>query len=210
MLLINGRPLAINYVAENAPAIIEGWYLGQEQGTAVSNVIFGKTNPGGKLTATIPKSVGQLPVYYNHKPIVHERSFVEGSYAPMYPFGFGLSYTSFEYGNPILAKETIRKNETVSISVNVTNTGDRSGDEIIQMYLRDKVSSVTRPVKELKGFERITLEKGETKTVVFDITPEKLQFFDLNMNRVVEPGEFEIMIGPNSQDVQSQILTVIK
>ncbi len=210
VLLINGRPLAINYVAENAPAIIEGWYLGQEQGTAVSNVVFGKINPGGKLTVTIPKSVGQLPVYYNHKPIVHERSFVEGPYAPLYPFGHGLSYTSFSYGIPKLAKQKIKVGESVSISVDITNSGSRSGDEIVQMYIRDNVSSVTRPVKELKGFERISLEKGQTKSVVFDISPEKLQFYDLNMERVVEPGDFEIMIGTNSQNTQSQTLTIIQ
>lgn len=210
VLLINGRPLAINYLAENAPAILEGWYLGQEQGTAVANILFGDTNPGGKLTATIPKSVGQLPVYYNHKPIVHERSFVEGPYAPLYPFGFGLSYTSFSYSNLKLRSNNIKAGESTTISVDVTNIGNRSGDEIVQMYIRDKVSSVTRPVKELKGFERISLKKGETKTVSFEITKEKLQFYDINMNRVVEPGEFDLMVGTNSQNFQTLTLTVIK
>lgn len=210
VLLINGRPLAINYVAENVPAIIEGWYLGQEQGTAVANVFFGNTNPSGKLTATIPRSVGQLPVYYNHKPIVHERSFVEGSYAPLFPFGYGLSYTTFKYSNVKLNKTEALIGETVLVSVDVTNTGQISGNEIVQMYIRDKVSSVTRPMKELKGFERISLKKGETKTVTFEITPEKLQFFDIDMNRVVEPGEFDIMIGNNSNDLTTVTLTLKK
>ena len=208
VLLINGRPLAVNYLANNAPALIEGWYLGQEQGNAVANVLFGLANPGGKLTVTIPRSVGQLPVYYNHKPIVHERSFVEGPYSPLYPFGYGLSYTTFEYSNLQLNKSVVANGEPVTVSVDVTNTGDVAGDEIVQMYIRDKVSSVTRPVKELKGFERISLEKGETKTVSFDVTKEKLQFYDIDMKRVVEPGEFAIMVGTNSQEYQTTLLTV--
>lgn len=210
VLLINGRPLAINYLAENAPAIIEGWYLGQEQGTAVANVLFGKVNPGGKLTATFPRSVGQLPVYYNHKPIVHERSFVEGSYSPLFPFGFGLSYTTFEYSNFKVNKAKVISGEPVVVSVEVTNSGDREGDEIVQLYIRDKVSSVTRPVKELKDFKRISLAKGETKTVEFTITADKLQFYNLDMKRVVEPGEFEVMVGKNSVDYLSEIFEVIR
>lgn len=210
VLLINGRPLSINYIAEKAPAILEGWYLGQEQGTAVANIIFGKTNPSGKLTVTIPRSVGQLPVYYNHKPIVHERSFVEGPYSPLYPFGFGLSYTTFQYSNLIINKDTISIGEPVFASVDITNIGDRSGTETAQLYIRDKVSSVTRPVKELKGFERIILEKGETKTVQFEIKKEHLQFYDIDMNRVVEPGEFDIMVGGNSQDLMIKLLVVKK
>jgi beta-glucosidase len=210
VLLINGRPLAINFLAQNAPAIIEGWYLGQEQGTAVTNVLFGKTNPGGKLTATIPKSVGQLPVYYNHKPIVHERSFVEGSYAPLYPFGFGLSYTTFKYSNLKLSTDKTDMSEPVYATVDVTNTGNRSGDEIAQLYIRDKVSSVTRPMKELKGFERISLAKGETKTVRFEITKEKLQFFNVAMQRIVEAGEFDLMVGTSSEKFDTVTLTVTK
>ena len=200
VLLINGRPLAINYVAENAPAILEGWYLGQEQGNAVAKVVFGETNPSGKLTVTIPRSVGQLPVYYNHKPIVHERSFVEGPYSPLFPFGFGLSYTTFKYDKVRLNKDTISVRDSVKVSVEVTNTGTCAGDEIAQLYIRDEVSSVTRPVKELKGFHRIPLEKGETNTVSFTITSEELQFYDANMDRVVEPGAFNLMIGGSSQD----------
>lgn len=210
VLLINGRPLAINFLAEQAPAILEGWYLGQDQGTAVARMLFGEVNPGGKLTATIPRSVGQLPVYYNHKPIVHERSFVEGPYSPLFPFGYGLSYTSFSYGKPSLSKDTIHTGESVQVSVTVTNTGNLQGDEIVQLYIRDKVSSVTRPVKELKDFARIPLEKGESREVVFNLSPEKLQFYNLKMERVVEPGDFEIMVGTNSENIQSISLTVIK
>ena len=209
VLLVNGRPLAINYLAENAPAIIEGYYLGQEQGTAVANVLFGKVNPAGKLTATFPRSVGQLPVYYNHKPIVHERSFVEGPYSPLYPFGFGLSYTRFDYANLKIDRPKARIGEPVKVSVEVTNTGDRKGDEIVQLYIRDKVSSVTRPVIELKDFRRISLEKGETKTVEFTITPEKLQFYNLEMKRVVEPGEFLVMAGTSSVDYLSDTFEII-
>lgn len=209
VLLVNGRPLAINYLAENAPAIIEGYYLGQEQGTAVANVLFGKVNPGGKLTATFPRSTGQLPVYYNHKPIVHERSFVEGSYSPLFPFGFGLSYTTFEYSNLTISSKKVIAGEAIQITIDVKNTGAREGDEVVQLYIRDKVSSVTRPVKELKDFKRITLAKGETKTVTFTITADKLWFHDINMERVVEPGEFEIMVGGNSVECLSDIFEVV-
>jgi len=209
VLLINGRPLAVNYLAENAPAIIEGWYLGQEQGRAVANVLFGDVNPSGKLSVTIPRSVGQLPVYYNHKPIVHERSFVEGSYSPLYPFGYGLSYTTFSYDSARLDRDEIINGEAATISVDVTNTGSVAGTEIVQLYIRDDVSSVTRPVKELKDFERIYLEPGQTKTVSFKITSDKLQFFDINMERVVEPGTFTLMIGESSEKFLRQSLTVI-
>jgi beta-glucosidase len=208
VLLINGRPLAVNYLAENAPAIIEGWYLGQEQGTAVANVIFGKVNPSGKLTATFPRSVGHLPVYYNHKPILHERSFVEGPYSPLFPFGLGLSYTKFKYSNLKFISKKVAVGEPVIVSVDVTNTGDRDGVEVVQLYIHDKVSSVTRAVKELKDFKRISLAKGETKTVKFTITSDKLQFYNLDMKRVVEPGEFEVMVGGNSVETLNEIFEV--
>ncbi len=200
VLLLNGRPLTINYVAENVPAILEGWYLGQETGTAVADVLFGKVNPGGKLPITFPRSVGQIPSYYNKKPsqVVYDYVFVDNS--PLYPFGFGLSYTTFEYNNLKLTNDVITLDQATEITVDVTNTGSVIGDEVVQMYIRDKVSSVTRPVKELKGFKRITLAPGETKTVTLSITPEKLQFYDINMDRVVEPGEFEIMVGTSSVD----------
>ena len=197
VLLINGRPITANYVAENVPALLEGWYLGQETGTAVADVLFGKVNPSGKLSITIPKNVGQLPAYYSKKPSRH-RSYVNSDMTPLFPFGFGLSYTTFEYGKPGLSKPEIHKNENLKASVEVKNSGTYKGDEIIQLYIHDKVSSVTRPIMELKDFARISLNPGESKKVEFTITPAKLQFYNREMKRVVEPGEFEVFIGPSS------------
>jgi beta-glucosidase len=198
VLLINGRPLSINELATNAPAILEGWYLGQEQGTAVARVLFGDVNPGGKLTVTIPRSVGDLPVYYNHKPLVHEHPYVSGPYSPLYPFGHGLSYTTFRYGKLQVSPAKAKIGQPVTVSVEVSNVGDCAGDEVVQLYLRDSVSSVSRPVKELKDFRRIALASGETKTVSFQVTSDKLQFYNMEMRRVVEPGEFQVMVGASS------------
>lgn len=203
VLLINGRPQSTNYLSEKAPAMLEGWYLGQEQGTAVANVIFGKVNPSGKLAVTIPRHVGQLPVYYNRKPYIHESPYINGEYSPLYPFGFGLSYTTFKYSNLKLSKNKIMVGESVKVTVEVSNSGDVDGVEIVQLYIRDRVSSVTRPAQELKDFKRISLAKGETKTVEFSITPDKLQFFNIDMKRVIEPGEFEVQVGRNSTDYLS-------
>ena len=199
-LLINGRPITINYVAEVVPAILEGWYLGQETGTAVADVLFGKVNPSGKLSVTFPKNIGQLPVYYSKKPS-RNRSYINSDMTPLFPFGFGLSYTHFTYGKPELSKSEIRRNENLVATVLVTNDGKYPGDEIVQIYIRDKVSSVTRPVMELKDFAKITLNPGESKKVEFIITPEKLQFYNREMKRVVEPGEFEVFVGSSSVDV---------
>jgi len=203
VLLVNGRPISINELAETAPAILEGWYLGQEQGAAVANVIFGKANPGGKLTVSIPRSVGDLPVYYNHKPLVHEHNYISGKFSPLYPFGHGLSYTRFNYDGLTVSPATAKVGESVTASIKVTNTGDRQGDEIVQLYLRDVIGSVTRPLMELKDFQRIPLAPGETRTVSFTITPDKLQFYDIDMRRVVEPGEFKVMVGASSVDYQT-------
>ncbi len=208
VLLINGRPITANYVAENVPAILEGWYLGQETGTAVADVLFGKVNPSGKLSITIPKNVGQLPAYYSKKPSRY-RSYVNSDMTPLFPFGYGLSYTTFEYGKPELNKTEIHNNENVKASVIVKNTGNDKGDEIIQLYIHDKVSSVTRPIMELKDFSRITLNPGESKKVEFTITPDKLQFYNHEMKRVVEPGEFEVLIGPSSDKVTAVNFKVI-
>ena len=209
VLLLNGRPLTINYIAENVPAILEGWYLGQETGTAVADVLFGKVNPGGRLPITFPRSVGQIPCYYNKKPsqVVYGYTFADSS--PLYPFGFGLSYTTFEYKNLKVTQNTISPDQETEVTVEVTNTGNVSGDEVVQMYIRDVISSVTRPVKELKGFKRITLDPGETKTITLSITPEKLQFYNINMERVVEPGEFEIMVGTNSVEYITAPLRIV-
>lgn len=211
VLLFNGRPLSINYVAQNVPVIFECWYLGQECGHAVADVLFGDVNPGGKLPITIPRSVGHLPVFYNHKPSAR-RGYLFDDVSPLYPFGFGLSYTTFTFANVRLSKKKIGIKGATQVLVDVTNTGKRAGTEVVQMYVRDLVSSVTRPVKELKGFQKISLKPRETQTVALDITPESLAFYDVNMKYVVEPGEFEIMVGSSSrdQDLQKTILTVSK
>jgi len=200
VLLINGRPLAANELAATAPAIIEGWYLGQEQGTAVANVLFGNVNPSGKLTVSVPRSVGHLPVYYNHKPLVHEHEYIGEKYSPLYPFGHGLSYTTFAYQNLTVSPTTAVAGQPLTATVEITNTGDRAGDEIVQCYIRDMVGSVSRPVKELKDFKRISLAPGEVRQVSFTITPEKLQFYNIDMERVVEPGTFQVMVGTSSAD----------
>ncbi len=201
--LFNGRPLAIRNLSEKASAIYECWYLGQETGRAVAEVLFGDYNPGGKLPITIPLSAGHIPAYYNYKPSAR-RGYLFDTTTPLYAFGYGLSYTQFEFGKPNLEKKNIKLNETTCVSVDITNTGKVTGDEVVQMYIRDKVSSVTRPVKELKGFQRITLKPGETKTVTMEITPEQLAFYNIDMQYTVEPGEFEIMVGNSSQDKDLQ------
>ncbi len=201
--LFNGRPLSVRNLAQKLPVIFECWYLGQETGQAIAEVLFGDINPGGKLPITIPRSAGHLPAYYNYKPAAR-RGYLFDDVSPLYAFGFGLSYTTFRFGKPRLRKPTMRAHESTVVSVDVTNTGKVAGDEVVQMYIRDKVSSVTRPVKELKGFQRITLEPGQTKTVSLDITPEHLAFYGIDMKYAVEPGEFEIMVGNSSRDPDLQ------
>ncbi|MEP7374558.1 MAG: glycoside hydrolase family 3 N-terminal domain-containing protein [Chitinophagaceae bacterium] len=192
--LAHARPLAINWVAVNVPAILDGWFTGEESGNAAANILFGDVNPSGKLTISVPRSVGQLPVYYNHKPSAQFFEYVTETNKPLYPFGFGLSYTSFSYS-------ALKLNGNV-VTADITNTGKIKGDEIVQLYIHQKVSSATRPVKELKDFARITLNPGETKTVSFTIDKAKLTFWTKDMKYAVEPGVFEIMIGKNSKDVQ--------
>jgi beta-glucosidase len=211
VFLFNGRPLSINHVAQNVPAIFECWYLGQECGHAVADVLFGDFNPGGKLPITIPRSVGHLPAFYNYKPSAR-RGYLFADVTPLFPFGFGLSYTTFDFKTVRLQKKKISTKNSTRVLVDVTNTGKRAGTETVQMYIRDLVSSVTRPTKELKGFQKIELQPGETKTVALEITPESLAFFDINMKYVVEPGDFEIMVGNSSRDgdLQKVILTVTK
>lgn len=207
VFLINSGPLAINYVAENVPAILEGFYLGQETGTAAADVIFGDYNPGGKLTVSFPRSVGQLPIYYNKKPTAR-RGYLFSTTEPLFPFGFGLSYTTFKYSNLKIAKPKINVNEETTVSVDITNTGKVRGDEIAQMYIRDEVSSVTRPLKELRDFTRISIEPNQTKTVTFTVNSAKLAFYNREMKRVVEPGTFQIMVGGSSVELMSQPLEV--
>jgi beta-glucosidase len=206
--LQHGRPNSINYIAENVPAILDGWYLGQEGGAAIADVIFGDYNPGGKLPITVPRSVGQLPDYYYQKPSA-KRGFLGTSVQPLFPFGWGLSYTSFKYANLRLTPETIGPEGTVTVSVDITNTGNRSGAEVAQLYIRDEVSSVTRPIKELRGFRRIVLEPGKTETIQFTLGPDELSFLNREMRRVVEPGSFKIMVGGNSVDLIETKLSVV-
>jgi beta-glucosidase len=209
VFLFNGSPLAIQYLNENVPVIFECWYLGQECGHAVADVLFGDFNPGGKLPITIPRSAGHLPVFYNYKPSAR-RGYLFDDVSPLYPFGFGLGYTTFAFKKVRLARKKIRGDESTRVLVEVTNTGKRAGTEVVQMYIRDCISSVTRPVKELKGFQKVSLRPGESRTVALDITPESLAFYDIKMKFAVEPGDFEIMVGDSSRDtdLQTVILTV--
>ncbi|HEX5048005.1 MAG TPA: glycoside hydrolase family 3 N-terminal domain-containing protein [Gammaproteobacteria bacterium] len=209
VVLINGRPLSAVNVAAKANALVEAWYLGQEGGTALADVLFGDVNPGGKLPVTIARSVGQLPVFYNAKPSAR-RGYLFDTTAPLFPFGYGLSYTTFEIGAPRLSPAQVAKDGTATVSVDVRNSGKRAGDETVQLYVHDEVSSVTRPTKELKGFQRVTLGPGEQKTVTFTLGPEALQFWNAEMQRVVEPGEFDVMAGPNSVDLKTATLTVVE
>ena len=211
VLLYHGRPNSINYLVQHVPVIFECWYLGQENGHAVADVLFGDVNPGGKLPISIPRSAGHLPVFYNYKPSAR-RGYLFDDVSPLYAFGYGLSYTTFAIQNVRLEKKTIRVNGSTRVIADVTNTGTREGTEVVQVYIRDVVSSVTRPIKELKGFQKITLRPGEKKTIRFDITPDRLAFYDVNMKYVVEPGEFFIMVGNSSrdEDLTKVTLTVTK
>jgi beta-glucosidase len=207
VFLFNGSPLTFNYINDNVPAIFECWYLGQETGTAVAEVLFGDYNPSGKLPITLPRSEGQIPVYYNYKPSA-KRGYIFDTADPLYPFGFGLSYTTFSYDNLRISNPKIKKDGSTMATIEVTNKGTMKGDEIVQMYIRDEVSSVTRPVKELKGFKRISLNPGEMKIVEFLIDPSRLAFYDINMNYIVEPGFFDIMVGSSSKDTKKVRLEV--
>jgi beta-glucosidase len=208
VLLINGRPLSINYIAEHVPAILEGWYLGQEGGTAAANVLFGDVNPGGKLPITFPHSVGDLPDFYNHKPSAN-RTYAFSTRKPLFPFGYGLSYTSFRFDNLRVEPSQIVSDGTAKVSVDVTNSGSREGDEVPQLYVHQRVASVTQPIMQLKGFQRVTLKAGEKKTIEFTITPDVLSMLNLDMHRVVEPGVFDLMVGPSSDQISTVALTVI-
>ncbi len=199
LLLLNGRPASINFAAEHIPAILEGWYAGQEGGLAVAEILFGETNPSGKLPITFPRSVGQIPAYYYHKPSAR-RGYLFTETKPLFPFGHGLSYTTFAYGEPRLDQATIQADETATLKVAVTNTGQRAGDEVVQLYVRDVLSHrVTRPVKLLRGFQRIHLLPGETRTIHFSVGREHLQYFDETMRLLIEPGEFLLMVGGSSE-----------
>ena len=209
VFLTHGRPNSINYVAENVPAILDGWYLGQEGGAAAADVIFGDYNPGGKLPITVPRSVGQLPDYYYQKPTA-KREYLGSTTEPLFPFGWGLSYSTFSYRNVRVSPDSIGPEGDTKVSVDVTNTGKVQGDEVVQLYIRDEVSSVTRPVKELRGFRRVTLAPGETKTVELSLGFSELAFLNRDMHRVVEPGSFKIMVGGNSRELIETKLNVVE
>ena len=207
VVLINGRPASTVTIAEKANALLEGWYLGEQGGHAMADVLFGDVNPGGKLPVTIARGVGQLPMFYNAKPSAR-RGYLFDSVDPLFPFGYGLSYTSFEIGAPSLSADHIGIDGSVTVSVRVRNSGARDGDETVQLYVHQLVGSVTRPIKELKGFERIALAAGESKTVSFTLTPETFRLWNVAMQRVVEPGSFEVMVGPNSVDLKTALLHI--
>ena len=210
LVLVNGRPLILNWENENVPAILEAWAPGIEGGNAIADVLFGDYNPSGKITMTFPRSVGQIPIYYNHKntgrPMDPKNKFtskyLDIPNEPLYPFGYGLSYTTFEYGDVVLSKTNLKDNETLSAKIKVTNTGKVAGEEVVQLYISDPVASISRSVKDLKGFQKIGLNPGETKEIEFKITTEELKFFNSDLKYDWESGEFVVQIGTNSQDVK--------
>lgn len=207
VFLINGRPLSINAIAASVPAILEGWYLGEQGGVAAAEVLFGDVNPGGKLPITFPLSVGQLPAYYNHKPS-RNRSYLFADSTPLFPFGYGLSYTTFHYNDLRVAPTTIEAGEGAMVSVTVANAGSREGDEIVQMYIHQRVASVARPVMELRGFKRVHLKPNEKTLVELPLTADALSMLDTDMNKVLEPGTFEIMVGTDSSHTTTTLLQV--
>jgi beta-glucosidase len=216
VVLMNGRPLAIPWLAEHVPAILEAWYLGVQMGPAVADVLFGDHNPSGKLPVTFPRTVGQVPIYYNHKSTgrppdpdqTDTSKYLDVDWTPLYPFGHGLSYTTFGYGEPRLSRTAMGPADTLTVEVAVTNTGGRAGAEVVQLYVRDDHASVTRPVMELRGFEKIELAPGESRTVSFRLGPEELSFYDQRMQRVVEPGSFTVFVGGSSADTREARFTV--
>lgn len=203
VVLFNGRPLCINWVAKNVPAIVESWFLGDAGGLAIADVLLGKVNPSGKLPMTFPRSVGQLPYYYDHKP-TSKHIYVDEQSSPLYPFGHGLSYTNFQYSDLKIAQKNIPLNGSADVSITIKNTGKVEGTEVVQLYLRDVIASVTTPVKSLKGFKRISLKPGESGTVKFRIDNRELMLWNRQMKQVVEPGEFRVMIGSSSEDIRAQ------
>jgi beta-glucosidase len=202
VVLMTGSAVTMSKWVDKVPAVVEAWYAGEEGGGAIADVLFGDYNPAGRLPITFPQAVGQVPLYYNHKPTGRAYDYTDLSGKPLFPFGHGLSYTKFEYSNLKIDPSKITPKGKVEISFEIKNVGNRKGDEVVQLYLHDIVASVTRPVKELKGFRRIALDSKEKKTVSFEVTPDQLSFLDQNMKSVVEPGTFEVMIGSSSEDIR--------
>jgi beta-glucosidase len=205
LVLVDGRPLAMDWIAEKIPAILEAWLPGEEGGNAVADVLFGDYNPGGKLPVSFPRKVGQIPVYYAHKPSGARSQlwgdYVDSSTSPAFDFGYGLSYTTFKLSNLKIQPKQIKRAGKISIKVDIENTGDRSGEEVVQLYINDVVASVTRPVKELKGFKRVAVKPAETRTIEFELPVKNLAFYDENMKLTVEPGTFKVMVGQSSKDI---------
>jgi beta-glucosidase len=206
-VLLNGKPYSIEQLSQRVPAILEGWYLGQETGNAIADVIFGNIDPSGRLPVTIARNVGQLPVFYYKTPAAR-RGYVFDSNAPLFPFGFGLSYTAFTFGRPTLDRKRIAPNEAAHVSITVTNSGSRSGDEVVQMYIHHGLSSMVQPIEMLRGFKRIHLEPGASTNVTFEVGPEQLSILNAGMKRVVESGPVDVLIGPNSADTSKAPLVI--
>ncbi len=208
--MFTGRPLTIQEEVETVPAILNVWFPGSEAGLAISDVLFGDVNPSGKLTATFPRNVGQIPIYYNHKNTGRPLNNNEGTFEkfrtnyldvrnePLFPFGYGLSYTTFDYTNLKLSSNQIDSNGTLEVTVDVKNSGNYDGKEVVQLYIRDMVGSVTRPVKELKGFQKVEIKTGATQTITFTLSVDDLKFYNSNLDFVAEPGQFEVFVGTNS------------
>ncbi len=208
LIMLNGRPLSVVWANEHLSAILEAWEPGMMGGQAIAEVLFGDVNPSGKLPVTVPYNVGQVQTIYNHKSSQYSRQFALTHTGYLFPFGYGLSYTSYRYGKPVLSKNRIKKDESITLSFDVTNAGEMNGTEIVQVYIRDEYASVTRPVKELKGFQRVSLKAGETKNIEFAITPDDLKFYTSRKVWEVEPGDFTIMVGSSSADEDLQKLTL--
>ncbi len=210
VLMLGGRPLSFVNADQKVPAIFQGFYMGQEGGHAFARLLFGEENPSGKLSITIPRNIGQLPAYYNHKPSLF-RSYLWSETKPLYPFGHGLSYTDFVYADLKLEKQAVLPNENIKLSFTLKNTGVKKGTEVVQLYIRDKVASVTRPVMELKDFKRVALNPGEEQVVQFEISPDKLSFFNEAMTeRIIESGEFDLMIGSSCADIRLKAIFNVK
>jgi beta-glucosidase len=219
LVIFTGRPLILSWEDENVPAILNAWFPGSEAGTSIAGILFGDVNPSGKLTTSFPRNAGQIPIFYNHKNTgrphgeFEEYSRFRSNYidvinAPLYPFGYGLSYTKFDYGDVTLSAKEMLMNGKVTASVTVKNSGPRDGKEIVQLYIRDVFSTSTRPVKELKAFRKIFLKAGENREISFELTAEDLKYYNHDLAYICEPGDFEIMIGPNSRDVKAVKLTL--
>ncbi|WP_439152135.1 glycoside hydrolase family 3 C-terminal domain-containing protein, partial [Winogradskyella sp.] len=219
LVLNNGRPLAIEWAAENIPSIVVGWQLGTQTGNAIAQVLYGDYNPSGKLPITFPRNVGQIPIYYNHlntgratdrENNVFWSHYIDKENSPLYPFGFGLSYTKFKYSNFKIDKANYSINDTVEVTVDITNIGDFDGKEVVQLYIRDLYGSISRPVRELKGFELVHLKKNRSKTVTFNLTKGELGFYNNNGEYIIEPGDFEVFVGGSSTTTLKTQFTLTK